>query len=152
MFVKAVNTLLENKAEIIANVKLIKDTLFDTSALENKKENLHKEMSIQVDLIQTMVSENAKKVQNQEVYQEKYNSLVANYEKTKTAYETVENQISDILVRHEIMSHFIKTLKNQDELITEFDSALWGSLLDYITVYSDEDIRFTFKDGNEIKI
>ena len=146
------NILLENKAEIIANIKLIQFTLFNTSALEKQKENLHQEMSIQVDLIQIMVSENAKKVQNQETYQEKYNSLVADYEKTKTACETVEKQISDILVRHETMSHFIKTLKNQDELITEFDSALWGSLLDYITVYSDEDIRFTFKNGNEIKI
>ena len=152
MFVKAVNMLLKNKAEIIANMKLIQATLFDTSALEKQKENLHQEMSIQVDLIQTMVSENAKKVQDQEVYQEKYNSLVADYEKTKTAYETVEKQVSDILVRHETMRHFIKTLKNQEKLITEFDSALWGSLLDYITVYSDEDIRFTFKDGNEIKI
>ena len=30
--------------------------------------------------------------------------------------------------------------------------ALWGSLLDHATVYSKEDMRYTFKDGTEIKL
>ncbi len=39
-----------------------------------------------------------------------------------------------------------------DGLITEFDLSLWGSLLDHATVYSKEDMRYTFKDGTEIKL
>jgi hypothetical protein len=31
-----------------------------------------------------------------------------------------------------------------------FDERLWCSLVDFITVYSKEDIRVTFKDGTEI--
>ena len=37
-------------------------------------------------------------------------------------------------------------------LITEFDPSLWGSLLDHATVCSKEDMRYTFKDGTEIKL
>ena len=43
----------------------------------------------------------------------------------------------------------IKDLQEQ-ELIKTFDERLWCSLVDFITVYSKEDIRVTFKDGTEI--
>lgn len=46
------------------------------------------------------------------------------------------------------MDSFIKELRNQD-LIKEFDARLWGSLVDFITVYSKDDIRVTFKDGRK---
>ena len=49
------------------------------------------------------------------------------------------------------MSTFIKTLKKQGNVVTVFDDALWGGMLDYLTVYKKDDIRFTFKDGTEIK-
>jgi hypothetical protein len=48
------------------------------------------------------------------------------------------------------MDSFIKELQGQ-ELIKTFDERLWGSLVDFITVYSKDDIRVTFKDGTEIK-
>lgn len=48
------------------------------------------------------------------------------------------------------MDNFIQELREQ-ELINEFDARLWGSLVDFITVYSKDDIRVTFKGGTEIK-
>lgn len=48
------------------------------------------------------------------------------------------------------MDNFIQELREQ-ELIEEFDARLWGSLVDFITVYSKDDIRVTFKDGTEIR-
>lgn len=49
------------------------------------------------------------------------------------------------------MDSFIKELREQ-QLIEKFDERLWGSLVDFITVYSKENIRVTFKDGTEIKV
>lgn len=37
------------------------------------------------------------------------------------------------------------------EPITQFDERLWSSLVDFVTVYSEKDIRVTFKDGTEIQ-
>ena len=34
----------------------------------------------------------------------------------------------------------------------KFDEELWTALLDYATVYARDDIRFTFKAGNEVKV
>ena len=36
-------------------------------------------------------------------------------------------------------------------MITEFDKALWGSLVGYMTVNSKEDIVFTMSGGMEIR-
>ena len=36
--------------------------------------------------------------------------------------------------------------------LTEFDEGLLGTLVDFMTVYSKEDISVTFKDGTEIQI
>ena len=38
------------------------------------------------------------------------------------------------------------------ENLTKFDAGLWGTLVDFMTVYSKDDISVTFKDGTEIHI
>ena len=45
-----------------------------------------------------------------------------------------------------------RSLQKQKELLTDFDEDLWYSLIEYVTVFDKEDIRFTFKDGTEIKV
>ena len=60
-------------------------------------------------------------------------------------------QISEAKARGQKIAEFLKGLRKQEGLITEFDESLWHSLVDYATVYSYKDMRFTFKDGTEIK-
>jgi len=36
-------------------------------------------------------------------------------------------------------------------LLKEFDGVMWGILLESVTVYKADDIRFKFRDGIEIK-
>jgi len=43
------------------------------------------------------------------------------------------------------------TLGNQDGLIAEFDERLWFSLVDFTMVYSEDNVRFTFKNGLELQ-
>ena len=47
---------------------------------------------------------------------------------------------------------FLAELERQDGVSTEFDENLWYSLVDFVTVFNKEDVRFTFKDGTEIKV
>ena len=41
-------------------------------------------------------------------------------------------------------------LEEHQDAITEFDIHLWHGLVEFVTVYSKDDIRFTMKDGTEI--
>lgn len=49
------------------------------------------------------------------------------------------------------MGTFITVLREQAELITEFDEALWDSLVEKLVVKSKDDVTVIFKDGTEIK-
>ena len=46
---------------------------------------------------------------------------------------------------------FLDTLEKQKSLVTEFDAAQFQSLVDFIAVYSKENIQVTFRNGMEIK-
>ena len=37
------------------------------------------------------------------------------------------------------------------ELVDNFDTAFWCGLVDFVTVHSMDDVRFTFKNGQEIR-
>lgn len=47
---------------------------------------------------------------------------------------------------------FLNTLTGQQALVTDFDEELWYSTVDFVTVYEDRRMVFTFRDGNEIEI
>ncbi len=46
---------------------------------------------------------------------------------------------------------FLKAFEKLPDQLTEFTLASWNGLVDYATVYAEGDIRFTFKNGQEVK-
>ena len=151
-FVKAVNELLTEKKEILENLELIRTTLCDKDDLIKKKESLEEELAITVEMTQNLVAENARKAQNQDDYNKKYNSLVERYEKQKAEYDDTGIAISEKDAKYEQMGRFITVLKGQTELVTEFDESLWSCLAEKIVIKSKEEVTVVFKDGTEITI
>jgi hypothetical protein len=47
---------------------------------------------------------------------------------------------------------FLKGLKKQEGLVTEFTETLWHALADHAVVNSKEDMRFIFKNGIELRV
>lgn len=150
-FISAMNKLISNKTQIIADFELIKTEVFTTSELETEKAMLENEMNIAAELMQESINENARKAQNQIEYNKRYNGLVERYDNAKARFDVVNHKIADKNARKETVELFVKNLKKQTEPITEFDECLWLSMVDYVTVNSKEDIQVTFKNGIEIK-
>jgi DNA invertase Pin-like site-specific DNA recombinase len=151
LFVSAMNKLLTDKKEIIANLTAMRSELFDTAALETERSELQSELAVVTELIQKCIEENARVALDQADYQKRYDALVDRFDKAKSRLQEVGDTISEKTTRAELMVTFIAELKKQESLIAEFDERLWHSLIDYATVYSREDVRFTFKDGTEIQ-
>ena len=151
-FVAAVNRLIANKDEVIANLEGMCQTLFETETLESEREKLSTEMYLLQNMIQAAIAENAHVALDQNTYQKRFDELSGKYEDAKRQHDDIKQQIADKTSARTAASQFIAALKKMDGLITEFDLSLWGSLLDHATVYSKEDMRYTFKDGIEIKL
>ena len=151
-FIKAMNRLITEKDEIIANTEMIRKMLCDNSELETKRDALQGEIAVTVELTQNAVVENARVAQDQDDYNKRYNALVERYDRLKAQYDEVSTAITDNEARYEQMGRFITVLKDQTGIITEFDDAIWGSLVEKIVVKSKEDVTVVFKDGTEMKV
>ncbi len=149
IFVRAVNQLISDKEVVLENIRVLRGKLSDTSALEEKRENLNRDITELADRVQRLIAENARVPLNQDTYNKEYGSLVSEYDECKAQYDKTCEEIHRRKARGEQIDDFIKNLAEQD-LIQSFDKRLWCSLVDCVTVYSKDDIRVTFKDGTEI--
>lgn len=149
-FVSAVNKLLPEKGRIIKAFDTIKSTVFDTSDLDAEKTALEQEMVVVSEMMQQSIYENARVALDQTEYQKRYDGLTERFGKAKVRLEEVTAAISDKATRQATIEDFLKELQTLDGIITEFDPMPWVSLVDFITVYSKDDVLITFKDGTEI--
>ena len=151
LFITAYNELISEKKEIIANAEIIRKTLCTTDTMLAEKQRLEDEILVLVEMTQNLVAENARVAQDQEEYQKRYDSLVQRYEDAKKEYDELVNKIEQKEAHGERIRQFIKILKEQDNIITEFDEALWGSMVEFVTI-SREKRSVTFNDGTEITV
>ncbi len=150
-FVSAYNQLVTEKKEIIANAELIRKTLCVTDALQEEKAKLEEEIAVVVEMTQNIVAENARIAQDQSEYQKRYDGLVQHYDEAKARYDEVAGVISEREAKSERLASFIKELKSRDGTISEFDTSLWSSMAEFVTVGRDKEITVTFRDGTEIR-
>ena len=147
-----VNKLLKGKTDMLENIRLVREQICDTAELEAKSQRLMEEMNMLSDRVQTCISENARIAQDQTDYQKRYDELVRRYEAAKDRHDEVVRLIKARHAKSERLDGFVQALTAQSETLTKFDAGLWGTLVDFMTVYSKEDISVTFKDGTEIHI
>ena len=103
------------------------------------------------ELIQQCIKENARIALDQKEYQKRYDRLAKRLDSVQGRLDEVSQAITEKQAHREKIGMFLEGLQKQEELITEFDEDLWYSLIEYVTVFDKKDIRFTFKDGTEIK-
>lgn len=147
-FIRAVNQLIDNKEEILRNITRLKKRLTDIAFLEKERDALELDLNMLTDQVQQLSTENARVAQNQAEYGRKYNELVSRYEETKKKYDQACAAMKRRIAKCRQLDSFMKDLLEQ-ELVKNFDERLWCSLVDFITVYSKEDIQVTFKDGTK---
>ena len=151
-FVTAFNRLFESRNEILANIKMVQTEICNMADFETERDKLAREMQVVSEMAKNAIRKNAAIAQDQNEYQKRYDELVKQYEDTKMAYEKTVEQIECMTTRNSLLNSFSKELRKQENILTEFDEGLWGSLVDFMTVHSKEDIEVTFKDGTTIRI
>ena len=151
-FVTAFNRLVTEREEIIANARLVRQTLCDTTALTEEKAKLQQELAVLVEMTEKTVMQNARIAQNQEEYLQHYEGLVARYDAAKARFDEVTEAVSAKETQSERLAVFINELKAQTEPVAEFDSQLWASMVECVIVSVDKDMTVAFRDGTKVKM
>ena len=147
-----VNSLISDRKEVLTELRTVRDMLTGTEELEKEQKKLAEQMNVDADAVQNLIAENARVAQNQEEYTIRYDALVSRFEATKAEYEKTTADISARGIRRRELERFIQSVEKPPEMVTEFDEALWGSLVDYVTVNAKDDIVFTLTSGMEMKV
>ncbi len=149
-FVDAFNSLIDNKAEILANYDDIIAQITDCKGQEKEIAKIDEDCaSIEV-LIQKLIAENARSVIEHGKYNRKYSGYVVRYNELQARHQELNNDIVMRQARRNQMKAFIKELTKQDRLLTEFDERLWAATLNAMVVKSEHEVVFRFKDGTEL--
>lgn len=144
------NKLVGIKDEVIGNIQMLQRATGDVTKLQEEQEMANKEMNDAFERVQECIEENAHVALDQKEYEKRYGRLSKAFEDARKRYDGITAQIEKRQGRNEQLERFIQTLREQ-EMVKGFDKALWCSLVDFITVYSKNDIWVTFQDGTEIK-
>ncbi len=149
-FIRVVNSLITDRKEVLTELRTVRDMLTGTEEMEKEQKKLAEQMNVDADAVQNLIAENARVAQNQEEYTIRYDALVSRFEATKAEYEKTTADISARGIRRRELERFIQSVEKLPEMVTEFDEALWGSLVDHLTVNAKDDIVFTLTSGMEI--
>mgnify|MGYP002516467607 FL=1 len=150
LFISAVNQLIEQKDAIIAALTASLDAAFDLTDLKAEQTELESEMAVVSDLIEKCIYENAHVALDQEEYQKRYDGLTTRFNTAKVRFDAVEDAIHGKQSRRATIEAFLAALAEAN-LVDKFDAPLWCGLVDFVTVHSKDDVRFTFKNGQEIR-
>ena len=150
--VTAINQILPEENELIANTRMMLRMVCNTAELELEQNRLTNEMQSFVSMSENLVQINKTVAMDQDEYQRQYDELIAKYERARMEYEQISSQVEEKETKKKIFMAFISELQKLENTIEEFDEAMWGRLIEGITVYSKSDIRVSFKNGLQEQI
>lgn len=151
---KAINQVIQNKAEIIETCAQVLATLNDTSSLEQKVERLQAEQDMVYGKIESLIHENAQVAQDQEEYNRRMEALYARCEELKSSMAKTRSQIMDRAGRSRNVEAYLQRI-SRTETLTVFDESVFTGTVDCVIVCqgqgkNDRQMVFRFKDGTEI--
>ena len=151
-FLAAFNRVLGNRAEIMEAYQEVMEALTDTHALDTEQEQLESESEVTMELIRKVIEDNAQKAMDQGEYERKYSGYCERYETARKRLAEIGELRLERNAKRTKIAMFLEKLESSAELVTEFDEELWYSTVDFVTVYEDMRMVFTFRDGNMVEI
>lgn len=143
-FVRAFNSLIRNKAELIQNCRLVMERYTNCTEIDAQLSRLGDELDVVVELTRKWVAENAKTAQDSDEFMVRYREYDARYEELQgriNELEATKQERQDRVKRFEI---FIRALEKQHGELTEFDDSVWLALIDTVLVKPDGKLVFRF--------
>ena len=152
IFVKALNSLVEVKENVIAELRSLIDGVCQTGELVEERDKVEQELSVLAERLETLIRENARVAQDQTVYLKQENEIRACYLEKQGYLETLDDQIAERESKRKTLEGMIQVVCGINREQVAFDEELWSGLLDHIVVKEDGQVVVVFKGGIEIGV
>ena len=149
-FIRIINRLIGDRITLLADLREVQQTYSGTVELAQRLHDLDEHLNAEAETGQGLIAQNARVAQNQDDYNAAYDAAVSRYEATKAEREKAAADIRQRGIRRREFERFITELEKLPDAVSEFDEALWGSLVEYVTVGKDKTMVFTLIGGTEV--
>ena len=169
-FIQVCNKLGDGRDEVIGNLREVQAIIGGTETLCQQKVILLRERDHYAELLQDLIDQNARVALDQKAYSEQYDALYKQYAEAEAKLQTLKKAIQSKEMRQRQIAEckcqaffymaksayhphakFIAAVEALPETVGEFQSDLWATLVDHVTVYGKKDLRFTMTNGVEIR-
>jgi len=147
-FLVAINELLGNREEVIADCRLAQGVLSDYSEIDTKLADLHHEVDVIAKQSRKAISENARVAHDQDKFNKQINGYQERHRLVLDQINELEIQKRERQNKRLVLDNFIKELISRPLVIDEFDERLWMVGVDRVTVGVDGSIVIRFQDMN----
>ena len=152
IFVKALNSLVEVKENVIAELRSLIDSVCQTGELVEEHNRVEQELGVLAERLETLIRENARVAQDQTAYLKQENEIRARYMEKQGHLKKLDDQIAERERKRNTLEGMIQVVCGINGEQLEFDEDLWSGLLDHIVVKEDGAVVVVFKGGLEIGV
>ena len=152
IFVKALNSLVEVKENMIAELTDLIDSVCRTGELVEEHDRAEQELSVLAEQLEMLIRENARVAQDQTAYLKQENEIRARYVEKQGSLEKLDEQIGERDGKRNTLDGMTQMLCGIHGEQIEFDEELWSGLLDHIVVKGDGAVAVVFNCGIEIGV
>ena len=115
-------------------------------------EELKRQMEVVEGLSRTYLQSSTSSAQDPAAFRAKYNAYVEQHQAMEERFAELMAQRAERLKKAKEIDRFTGTLRKRDELLAEFDSVLWLTVVQDATAHSDGSITFRFFSGKEVTV
>lgn len=126
--------------------------LTDFKSLDADIERQLEETQIVSELVKAAVKDNATTAQSQKAYLEKYEVLTQRYETAVAELDRLQNLRSIRRQKDKAMALYIRTLKKQPTVLSEWNDTLWTVMVEKAIVHKNGEITFVFYNGTKVRV
>ena len=152
IFVKALNSLVEVKENVIAELRSLIDDVCQMEELIEEHGRVEQELGVLAERLETLIRENARVAQDQTVYLKQENEIRAIYMEKQGDMEKLDDQIAERESKRNTLETMIQVVCGIDGELVEFDEELWSGLLEHIVVKEGGAAVVVFKGGIEVDV
>ncbi len=136
-FVNALNELLLQKEEILAEWSDKFDRIYSTDKLKTKVEKIQTRMDKIAEKAEKLIEENPSN------FNEAYTALLQEYEELEREHAKLNAKIRDMEYEGERLQHYLELLQKLDH-VERFDGDLVRAMVDKVMVYKNKSLEFYF--------
>ena len=152
IFVKALNSLVAVKENVIAELRTLIDSVCRTEELTEEHDRTEQKLAVLAERLENLIRENARVEQDQTAYLKQENEIRALYLEKQGDLEKLDEQIAAREGKRNTLEGMIQAVCGIDGEQVAFDEELWGGVLDHIMVIEDGQVIVVFKSEIEVGV